>query len=271
MPSRSRAIFLVTLLTAAGCGGDSPSTPNPNPTPTPTPTAAPTPAPVPPAVSNADLVLLMHMDEAAWTGAASEVGDTSGLAHHGTAVAGATTAAGRFGRAGSFPGGAGCVTVPDRADLRPDDALTISLWMNPNAVGQTELGVIAKRISFLQDSAYALYVDTQGALGVDVDTEDNRFFSGTGVVGNGRWTHVAIVYGGGIVTAYVNGSPAAQSADSARALTPFRSPLWIGCLPLGAPAQGFSGLLDEVAVWHRALSASEVTALASATGPIANP
>ena len=269
MPSRSRAILLMTVLTAAGCGGDSPSNPNPNPTPS--PTAAPTPAPVPPPVSNADLVLLMHMDEAAWSGAANEVGDTSGLAHHGTAVAGATTAAGRFGRGGSFPGGAGCVTVPDRADLRPDDALTLSLWMNPNAVGQTDLGVIAKRISFLQDSAYALYVDPRGALGIDVDTEDNRFFTGTGVVANGRWTHVAIVYGGGIATAYVNGSPAAQSADSARSLTPFRSPLWIGCLPLGTPAQGFSGLLDEVAIWHRALSAGEVTALANATGPIANP
>jgi hypothetical protein len=270
MPSRSRALLLTMAVTAAGCGGDSPSVPStPNTTPTPTPTA--TPAPLPPPVSNADLVLLMHLDEAAWSGAANEVGDTSGLGHHGTAVAGATTAAGRFGRAGSFPGGAGCVAVPDRSDLRPSDALTISVWMNPNAVGREALGVIAKRVSFLEDSAYALYADERGALGIDVDTEDNRFFTAPGVIANGRWAHVAVVYAGGLVTAYVNGSPAAQSADSARSLTPFRSPLWVGCLPLGAPAQGFSGLLDEVAVWHRALSASEVTALANATGPIANP
>ena len=269
MPSRSRAIFLMTILTAAGCGGDGPSAPNP--TPTPAPTAAPTPAPVPPAVSAAGLVLLMHMDEAAWSGTANEVGDASGLGHHGTAVAGATTAAGRFGRAGSFPGGSGCVAVPDRTDLRPDDALTISVWMNPNAVGREALGVIAKRISFLEDSAYALYVDERGALGIDVDTEDTRFFTGPGVVANGRWTHVAIVYAGATTTAYVNGQPAAAHAESASTLTPFRSPLWVGCLPLGAPAQGFSGLLDEVAVWHRALSASEVAALASASGAIANP
>jgi hypothetical protein len=271
MPFRSRAVLLMAILAAAGCGGDSPSGPNPNPNPTPSPTAAPTPVPVPPAVSADGLVLLMHMDEAAWGGAANEVGDASGLAHHGTAVAGATTAVGRFGRAGSFPGGAGCVTVPDRADLRPDDALTISLWMNPNAVGQTDLGVIAKRISFLQDSAYALYVDPRGALGIDVDTEDTRFFTGAGLIANGRWTHTAIVYDGATTTAYVNGQPAAANAETARSLTPFRSPLWIGCLPLGAPAQGFSGLLDEVAIWHRALSAGEVTALANATGPIANP
>jgi hypothetical protein len=269
MPFRSRAVLLMAILAAAGCGGDSPSGPNPNPTPS--PTAAPTPVPVPPAVSADGMVLLMHMDEAAWGGAANEVGDASGLAHHGTAVAGATTAVGRFGRAGSFPGGAGCVTVPDRADLRPDDALTISLWMNPNAVGQTDLGVIAKRISFLQDSAYALYVDPRGALGIDVDTEDTRFFTGAGLIANGRWTHTAIVYDGATTTAYVNGQPAAANAETARSLTPFRSPLWIGCLPLGAPAQGFSGLLDEVAIWHRALSAGEVTALANATGPIANP
>ena len=263
MPSLSRRLPLVGLLLLCACGGDSPSGPGPGPTPT------ATPVPIPPAVSPAGLVLLMHMDEAGWSGAGSEVRDASGLGHHGTAVAGATTAAGRFGRAGSFPGNAGCVTVPDRAALRPDDALSISLWLNANAVGTVPLGVIAKRTSFLVESAYALYVEETGRLGIDVDTEDNRFFSAP-VVANGRWTHVAIVYEGArsTVTAYVNGAPAAASAVPGTSIDPFTSPLWIGCLPLNTPAQGFSGLLDEVAVWHRVLSPAEVASLATATGPI---
>jgi hypothetical protein len=266
MSLRSRCLSLVCLL-AAACGGDSPSGPGPTPSP------GATPPPVAPAVSPAGLVLLMHMDEAGWTGAANEVVDSSGLAHHGRSVgSGSTTTAagGRFGRAGSFPGGTGCVAVPDRDDLRPDTALSISVWMNPNAVGTVALGVIAKRVSFLVDSAYAVYVDETGRLGIDVDTEDNRFFSAP-VVSNGRWTHVAIVYEGASarVTAYVNGAPAAASAVPGTSIEPFRSPLWVGCLPLDTPAQGFSGLLDELAVWHRALSPAEVAALANATGPIA--
>jgi hypothetical protein len=132
--------------------------------------------------------------------------------------------------------------------------------------------VIAKRTSFLVESAYALYVDETGRLGIDVDTEDNRFFSGP-VAANGRWMHVAIVYDGARsnVTAYVNGAPAAASGVPGTSIEAFTSPLWVGCLPLGTPAQGFSGLLDEVAIWHRALSPAEVAALASATGPIADP
>lgn len=267
MPLRARPLSLVALLLLSACGGDSGSGPTPNPTPTPSPGGGP-----PPAVSSAGLVLLLHMDEPAWTGAANEVRDASGLGHHGTSLGSGTTntaAGGRFGRAGSFPGGTGCVTVPDRPALRPSDALTISAWMNPNAVGQPALGVIAKRTSFLVESAYALYVDETGRLGIDVDTEDNRFFSGP-VAANGRWTHVAIVYDGGrsAVTAYVNGAPAAASAVPGTSIDPFTSPLWVGCLPLGTPAQGFSGLLDEVAVWHRVLSTTEIAALANATGPI---
>ena len=211
MSLRARFVPALALLLAAACGGDSPSGPGPNPSPTPTPGGG-----TPPAVSSAGLVLLMHMDEAAWTGAANQVIDSSGSGHHGASVGSSTTntaAGGRFGRAGSFPGGTGCVMVPDRADLRPDSALTISVWMNPNGVGAPALGVIAKRDNFLVNSAYAIYVDEQGRLGIDVDTEDNRFFTAP-AVSNGRWTHLAIVYEGGSsrVTAYVNGSPAAASA-----------------------------------------------------------
>lgn len=267
MPSRCRSLLACVLLLSA-CG-DSPSGPGPNPTPTPSSGGTP------PAVSASGLVLLMHMDEPAWSGAANEVIDSSRLGHHGRSVGSGTTTtspAGRFGRAGSFPGGTGCVTVADRSELRPGSALTISAWLQPTGVGAEALGVIAKRVSFLVESAYALYVDDQGRLGIDVDTEDNRFFSAP-VARNGQWMHVAIVYDGSLsrVTAYVNGSPAAASAVPGASIDPFASPLWIGCLPLNAPAQGFAGLIDEVAIWHRVLSPGEVQALAGATAPIANP
>src|SRR6185503_14415957 len=91
-----------TLILAAMCAACGGSAAGPTPATVP-PTTLPPPA-VPPAVSSAGLVLLLHMDEAAWSGAAGEVRDSSADGHHGAAVAGATTApAGRFGRAGSFP------------------------------------------------------------------------------------------------------------------------------------------------------------------------
>jgi MSHA biogenesis protein MshQ len=237
------------------------------------PTTTPPPAPVPPAVSPAGLVLLLHLDEAAWSGATGEVRDSSGDGHHGTAVGGATTAtAGRFGRAGSFPGGAGCVAIPDVASLRPSDQLTVAAWARPDRVGGAAMGIAAKRINFQVDSAYAFFVATSGRLSVDVDTEDDRFEAGP-VLTTGRWSHLAMVYDGArqATTVFLDGAAVGASAEHARSITPFRSPLWVGCLAEGAPSQGFSGLLDEVAVWHRALGTPEIAALATATAPIANP
>jgi hypothetical protein len=259
---------LLLAVTLAACGGSGAS---PTPVTVP-PTTLPPPA-VPPAVSSAGLVLLLHMDEAAWSGAAGEVHDSAGGGHHGAAVAGATTAsAGRFGRAGAFPGGAGCVAIADVPSLRPADELTIAAWVRPDRVGAGAMGIAAKRVNFQSDSAYAFFVGTSGRLSVDVDTEDDRFEAGP-VLATGRWSHVAMVYDGArqASTGFIDGAAVGASGERARSITPFRSPLWVGCLAEGAPSQGFSGLLDEVAVWHRALGTPEIAALATATAPIVNP
>jgi hypothetical protein len=134
------------------------------------------------------------------------------------------------------------------------------------------MGNAAMRVNFQVVSAYAFFVGTSGRLSVDVDTEDDRFEAGP-VLSAGRFLHVAMVYEGArqASTVFLDGAAVGASAERARSITAFRSPLWVGCLAEGAPSQGFSGLLDEVAVWHRALSPGEIVALATATGPIANP
>jgi hypothetical protein len=217
----------------------------------------------------------MHMDEPFWDGTHDQVVDSSGQGHHGTATPGTTTVAqGRFGRGGSF-GAASCVQVADVPDLRPGAQLTVSAWAMPNGLGRgNALGIIAKRRDFLFDSAYALYLGADDKLTTDVDTEDNRFSAPT-LLANGGWYHLALVYDGRLpaasrVSLYVNGALAATGNEASSSITPFASPLWVGCLPLTVPAQGFSGTLDEVAVWHRSLTSAEIVALATATAPLQN-
>ncbi len=265
LPGVVRRVFLSAglALAAIGCGGTG------SPAPTPEPTSSPTPAP---AVSTAGLVLLLHMDEAAWNGTPDEVIDSSGGGHHGTASQGATTVTGgKFGRAGSF-GSAGCVEIPDVPELRPTTQLTVSAWVLPNDLGPAPHGIIAKRIDYTVASAYALFFNSDGHLTADVSTEDNRFEAPT-VFASGRWYHLAMVYDGGLpasnrVTLYVDGNPAAVGTENSPSIISFTSPLWVGCLPLTEPAQGLSGLLDEVAVWHRALGPTEIATLARADAPI---
>ncbi len=266
-----RAAALAALVWATGCGGAmAPPAPSPSPSPTPSPTPTPT-------VSTAGLVLLFHMDEPAWDGTRDQVVDSSGQGHPGTATGGATTvAAGKFGRGGSFAGNASCVDVPDVPGLRPTTQLTIAAWILPTGLGkQTPQGIVAKRVDYLFRSAYAFFVNSDDRLTVDVDTENDRFEAGAALT-NGRWFHVAMVYDAAQprntrVTVYVDGLPVGTGAETSGAITDFPSPLSIGCLPLANPAQGFVGTVDEVAIWHRALSAQEVATLAAATGPIVVP
>jgi hypothetical protein len=150
----TRGLAAAVLVLATGCGGSGSSTPT-------TPVAAtPTPVPMPPAVSPAGLVLLLHMDEAAWDGTPAQVRDASGLGHHGTAVGGASTVAGgRFGRAGSFPGSSGCVSIADEPGLRPDSELTVSAWLMSSALGHgAAMGLAAKRVNFQVASAFAFFL-----------------------------------------------------------------------------------------------------------------
>ena len=262
-----RLLAAASALAFAGCGSSSP-TPLPTPTPTPTPT---------PAVSTAGLVLLLHMDEPLWDGSRDQVADASGAGHPGTSTGAATTtAAGKFGRGGLFAGGESCVEIADVPALRPTTQLTLSAWVMPTGLGrQTPLGIVSKRVDFLFRSAYAFFVNVDDRLTVDLDTEDNRFAAG-GVLTNGRWTHVAMVYDARLpsatrVTVYVDGSAVGTGAESSTSISEFPSPLAVGCLPLSAPAQGFVGTMDEVAIWHRALTAAEIALLAGASGPIRVP
>jgi hypothetical protein len=262
------AALLAAALLGAACGSENTL---PGAMPSPTPVPSPTPTPV---VSPAGLVLLLHMEEAAWDGRRDQVIDSSGQGNHGTATSGATTVAeGRFGRGGSFSGGGSCVEIGDVPALRPTTQLTLSAWVFPTGLDrQTARGIIAKRIDFQFKSAYAFFVYTDNRLFADVNNEDDRFAAGPELT-NGRWYHVALVYDGSAptasrVTVYVDGTAVGSGVENAATITAFESPLWVGCLPLTSPAQGFAGTLDEVAVWHRALSPAEIQILARATGPI---
>ena len=67
------------------------------------------------------------------------------------------------------------------------------------------------------------------------------------------WQHLAVTYDGTTASVYINGQPAASGDGTLGAVIP--APLKIGN---AGSCQSFAGLIDEIAIYNRALSAAEI-------------
>ncbi|GII85544.1 hypothetical protein Ssi03_35340 [Sphaerisporangium siamense] len=187
-------------------------------------------------------------------GSGTAIADDSGHSQAGTATDTTWSNSGKFGKALSFNGTSSWVTVPDSPSLRLSDGMTVMAWVNPTVLDNWRQ-VLMKE--FNGGLSYALYasngsqpngwaVNTGGTEG-SVDSSQN--------IPTGTWSHLALTYDGSKLAFYLNGTKTGE-ANLTGALRADGGPLRIG----GNSAWGeyFSGLIDEVRVYNRALSASEI-------------
>jgi MSHA biogenesis protein MshQ len=225
--------------------------------------------------------VIMHMDETSWCGATGEVIDSCGN-NNGTAVKGSaandqppnTSADGYFGRAGAFDNTNDCVQIPDDPSLSPTTQLTMAAWIFPTALNPASNGIIAKRTDFQTASTYTMFLWNNGGADYKLWTDIGQDrYGGNIAISTNLWYHVAVVFDGSLpvnqrVRLYVNGTPAGQFAQAADTLPKEQSTLHVGCLPISGPAQEFSGKIDEVAIWTRALGSAEILQLFQANAPL---
>ena len=79
----------------------------------------------------------------------------------------------------------------------------------------------------------------------------------------GSWEYVAMTYDGhtyGNISFYMNGAQVASMASSASGMVTDSTAVHIGASP-GGGEEDFSGSMDEVRLFDRALSASEISQL----------
>jgi Concanavalin A-like lectin/glucanases superfamily len=215
-------------------------------------------------------VLLERMDEPAWNGTAGEVIDSCST-NPGTTVGGITTVAnGTRGRAGLF-NGTGCIQIKDAANLRLTTGLTISAWIYPTGDPVNSFGIVSKRIDFANSTAYSLFLWTNNQIYADIDTENDRDF-GTAMFPASTWKQTTIVFDGSLpeaqrTTFYADGAFDKAIPETSTSITQFTDDLAVGCLPLSGVAQQFIGELDDVAIWNRPLTATEVAAWYASTTP----
>ena len=178
--------------------------------------------------------------------------------NNGTLENGTSYAPGEVGFAFSFNGVNQYVSVPHSPSWDFDgNAFTIELWAMFNSVGGWQ--------TFVADDDgsgnYNKWFFSIGYGGSGLAFCKNNYGQITGLHSFSptvnQWYHIAITRAGSIWTFYVNGSAIGADTDSS-VLQTTTAPLTIG----QAEGQGyFNGLLDEIQIYSRALSASEIQAI----------
>ena len=190
-------------------------------------------------------------------GAGGTATDASGQGNQGTLVGGATwSTQGRYGGALAFNGSTGLVQVADSASLDLTAAMTLSAWVMPTA-NQSGWRTIMQR----QPDSF--FLNASSGAGDLRPAGGGTFGTSTGIVSGptanpvNAWTHVALTYDGTTLRLFVNGTQVSTRAQTGT-LQATNSPLWIGGnQPYG---EFFTGLIDEVRVYNRALTQTDIQA-----------
>jgi hypothetical protein len=187
-------------------------------------------------------------------GAGMSVADASGKGHVGTVSATAWSGAGKFGGALSFNGSSSWVTVADANDLDLSSALTLEAWVRPSALGSLWRTVVFKERP--GGIVYSLYANQSTGRPVGqlwLGAEQNAV--GSAGLALNAWSHLASTYDGASLRLYVNGVLVSSTVVSG-SLAPSTGVLRVG--GNGVWPEWFAGLIDEVRVYSRALSAGEI-------------
>ncbi len=179
--------------------------------------------------------------------------DASGNGNTGT-ISGATWAGtGKFGKALMFNGTSARVTITDSPSLDLTTGMTLEAWVNPATSAGAWRDVIYKGSDayFLEASSSKAGVPGGGGTFGGLD----MVVYGPSVIPAGSWSHLALTYDGAAIRLYVNGVQVASGSRSGTIITS-TNPLQIGGDNLFG--QFFHGMIDEVRVYNRALSAAQI-------------
>jgi hypothetical protein len=218
------------------------------------------------------LVLYLPFDE----GAGNTAEDLSGEDNHGTLNGDPKWVEGKGGTALQFSGeeNKNYVEVPDDPSLNPTSEITCAAWIYIDGFQPTG-GVISKYIGAGNQRTYNLRMDHSTVLALASEcSSDGSYQEGVtatpintqgGTLLEGQWQHIAMTFKASkFLRLYVNGELKAETeAVITDQLFDNNTPLLIGTdFQIGGAHSGqpreFTGIIDEVAIFNRALSDEEI-------------
>lgn len=199
------------------------------------------------------LVGYWSMNDGSGIVAKDSVGNNDGILQNGP-----TWIAGNYGNALQFDGINDYVDIPD-SNLWAfgTNDFSISMWVFFNAFTITN-SLISQHLNDL--SNWKIYSTSSGST-LTFYINSIPQVSATANLATGKWYHIAFVKSGGVGRFYINGVSIGSGAVSSVPNVAKR--VTIGAGDEGGPGYWVNGIIDEVSIYNRALSQSEINQLYS--------
>lgn len=218
------------------------------------------------------LVGYWRLDETSGTDTYDSIGTVHG-ALEGSMDASTDSVSGVYDNAFDFDGTDDYIDLGDNHDFIGTAAYTLSAWVYPQSVGDYRR-IVAKESMSGGREGYSLYLhdgsDSQPTLGVACERWENNTFlnsarNTSGPLADDTWHHLTCTYDGSDIKLYLNGILISTNSTAADIIDND------GLLTIGGDETGseLSGYIDDVRIYDRALSDSEVEELYNHTNYIA--
>ncbi len=196
------------------------------------------------------LQLHWNLDENGGTTAS----DSSGKGHSGNFQLSPSWVPGVIGSAVNFVAWGELITVNNHSDLNPTTAISVTAWIDSSA----QL-IVCKGYERQQ---YQLKGEWNGiTFGVVIDGVFQDYKGIIPINNLPQWRHVVGTYDGSTIRVYVDGVEIGTGKAVTGVLTPSAGDFAIGGQATGG--KSYTGAIDDVRIYDRALSATEINSLAN--------
>ena len=203
--------------------------------------------------NNATTPINMTNNEGLWH-FEGDADDSSGNGRNGT-VTGATQVAGRIGSNAYQFGNTDYIEFGLASNFVSSD-FSIAFWIKGDGAWTPAIwdAVIGASNAFTWSTGFGIFWQDSTTLRCFVGGY-NVTFADITISSFSSWNHIVMTYDGANITTYLNGAQASQVAYSL-ALTGLTNLFQVSKL---GTHLGFEGTIDEVAIWSRAISTSEIS------------
>ncbi|WP_431135326.1 choice-of-anchor D domain-containing protein [Psychroserpens mesophilus] len=153
-----------------------------------------------------------------------------------------------------FDGAVDYIDMEDALDLNPSE-FTISAWIKRDAADSGTKSIVSKRnTAFTRGYDFRILDDNR--VEIYWKNASDQVLTSSTAIPDEEWHHVAVTYSGSTTKIFIDGIE--DSSDSRSAPVNTDESFYIAAAGKGTPVQHFRGNIDEVRVWNRMLTPSQL-------------